>query len=124
MRTTKHFIVMLLCVLLYVPTALAQQVQDKQHDAQTNDTVSQDVMIIIQQEKVRFTAQKAVAEMQLKVFDQSSELIYDSGATPEPELNWPLRNANGKAVKSGRYAYQLSIKEIGPRSATGRPTGS
>jgi hypothetical protein len=113
MRTTKHFIVMLLCVLLYAPTALAQQVQDKQHDAQTNDTVSQDVMIIIQQEKVRFTAQKAVAEMQLKVFDQSSELIYDSGATPEPELNWPLRNANGKAVKSGLYAYQLSIKEAG-----------
>jgi hypothetical protein len=100
-----------------VPTALAQQVQDKQHDAQTNNTISHDVMIVIQQEKVRFTAQKAVAEMQLKVFDQSSELIYDSGATPEPELNWPLRNANGKAVKSGLYAYQLSIKEVGAEAA-------
>src|SRR5689334_10429289 len=40
MRTTKHFIVMLLCALLYVPTALAQQIQDKQHDAQTNNTIS------------------------------------------------------------------------------------
>ena len=81
MLTTRHFIIMILCALLYVPTALAQQVQDKQHDAQTNNTISQDVVVIIQQEKVRFTAQKAVAEMRLKVFDQSSELIYDSGAT-------------------------------------------
>jgi hypothetical protein len=29
MRTTKHCVVILLCALLYVPTALAQRVRDK-----------------------------------------------------------------------------------------------
>jgi hypothetical protein len=117
MNLTKRFIVMLLFALLCAPTSLARQSQDQQRDAQSNNTLSQDVLIIIQQEKVRFTAQKAVAEMRLKVFDQTGEMVYDSGPIAEPELNWPLRDANGQAVKSGMYAYHLSIKEAGVETA-------
>jgi hypothetical protein len=114
---TKRLLVILLCALFCAPTALAEQSQDQQREAQANKTIAQDVMIIIQQEKVRFTAQKAVQEMQLKIFDQSGELIYDSGSITEPELNWPLQDANGRAVKSGMYAYQLSIKEAGAETS-------
>ena len=119
MRVIKRFIVpqMLLCALLCAPTSLAQQSQDQQHDPQSNNTFSQDVLIIIQREKVRFTSRSAVAEMQLKVFDQTGEMVYDSGVIAEPELDWPLRNANGEAVKSGLYAYTLSIKETGAEKA-------
>jgi hypothetical protein len=74
-------------------------------------------MIIIQQEKVRFTAQKAVSEMQLQIFDQTGEMVYDSGAVTEQEINWALQTASGEAIKSGLYAYTLSIKEAGAESA-------
>ncbi len=117
MNLSKRFTVILLCALLCAPASLARQIQDQQRDPQASNTLSQDVLIIIQQEKVRFTSQKAVAEMQLKVFDQTGEMVYDSGAIAETELNWPLQDANGQAVKSGMYAYQLSIKEAGAEKA-------
>ncbi|HKX29957.1 MAG TPA: hypothetical protein VJ302_19865 [Blastocatellia bacterium] len=78
--------------------------------------LAQDVLIIIQQEKVRFTAQQAVQELQLQIFDQTGQLIYDSGAVAGPELTWNLQQGNGEVVKSGLYAYRLSLKENGPES--------
>jgi hypothetical protein len=106
---------MLLCISLCAPLAQAQFA--KQQEAQATNTVAQDVLIIIQQEKVRFTAQKAVAEMQLQIFDQAGQLVYDSGAVTEAELTWALRPADGEAVKSGLYAYTLSVKEAGAEAA-------
>lgn len=91
----------------------AQPAPDKRQNAQTPNTNAQDVLIIIQQEQVRFTARKAVEEMRLQVFDQAGQLVYDSGPSTGSELTWILRQANGEAVKSGLYAYTLSIKEIG-----------
>jgi hypothetical protein len=107
----------MLCFLLCAPVAAAQQAQDNNTQAKPNNTLSQDVTIIIQQEKVRFTAQKAVVEMQLQVFDQAGEMVYDSGAITEQEINWALQNASGEAIKSGLYAYTLSIKEEGAETA-------
>src|SRR5262252_1363010 len=105
MRTTKHFITMLFCLLLCAPLALARQAQDKQSETQSANPISQDVTIIIQQEKVRFTAQKAVQEMRLQILDQSGAVVYDSGSVAEPALDWPLQDASGVQVKSGLYAY-------------------
>ncbi|MDQ3011392.1 MAG: hypothetical protein M3X11_11895 [Acidobacteriota bacterium] len=107
MRSVKQLLAMLICVLLCLP---AMQAQDAQ---QPSAKASSDVTIIIQQEQVRFAAQRAVAEMRLQIFDHAGELVYDSGSVTEPELNWPLQNGNGEALRSGLYAYALSIKEIG-----------
>jgi len=113
MKTTKHVIAMLLCISLCIPLTYAQPSPDKRQEAQTTNTIAQDVLIIIQQEQVRFTAQRAVEEMRLQIFDQAGQLIYDSGAVAGPELTWVLRQADGEAVKSGLYAYTLSFKEAG-----------
>jgi hypothetical protein len=61
MQTTKRFIVLLLCLLLPAPLLRAQPLQGKQHDTQTRNTSAQDVLIVIQQDQVRFSAQRAVA---------------------------------------------------------------
>jgi hypothetical protein len=124
MITIRRFIAMWLCLLLCLPVAQAQQAQknrSRSSSAQEAGTSSaQDVTIIIQQENVRFTAQKAVQEMRLQVYDQTGELVFDSGKIAEPELNWLLRNGNGDAIKSGLYAYTLSIREAGAESAKER----
>jgi len=114
MSTTKRFMIMLLCACSVANRTGAAGAGQSAH------TLSQQVMIIIQQEKVRFTAQKAVQEMQLQIFNQSGETVYDSGVISEPEINWPLQNAGGEAIKSGLYAYTLSIKkpERKPTTAT------
>jgi len=113
MRTTRRFLAIFICALLCVPAASAQEAQ---RDAQST-TISQEVLIIIQPQQVRFTVQKAVQEVRLQVFDQTGKLVYDSGAVTEPELNWPLQTGNGEAAKSGLYAYTLSIKEAGAETA-------
>src|SRR5262249_36960182 len=69
---------------------------------------------------VRFTAQRAIEEMRLQIFDQSGEMVYDSGPIAGPELDWSLQNANSETVKSGLYAYTLSIKETGTEKARER----
>src|SRR5574341_1056709 len=117
MKTLKHFIAMLLCISLCAPLTLAHPVPDKQQDAQTTKPITQDVLIIIQQEQVRFTAQKPIAEMQLQILDQTGQVVYDSGVVTGPELTWVLRQADGEAVKSGLYAYSLSVKEMGAETA-------
>src|SRR5262245_42133255 len=113
MKTIKHVIVMLLSVSLCMPLANAQPASDKRQDAQTTNKIAKDVLIIIQQEQVRFTAQKAVEEMRLQIFDHAGQLVYDSGAVSGTELTWVLRQVGGEAVKSGLYAYTLSVKDAG-----------
>ncbi|MGH9832341.1 MAG: hypothetical protein ACREBD_10420 [Blastocatellia bacterium] len=114
MDFTKRLIAILLCALLSAPALLAQ---DKKAESQTNNTIAQDVTIIIQQQQVRFTARSAVEQMQLQVFNQSGELAFDSGLVTAYEINWPFQYANGEAIKSGLYAYTLSIKEAGAETA-------
>ena len=108
MQTIKRYITALLIALLISPVVPAQTPQDGKQ---------QDVTIIIQQEKVRFAAQKAVAEMRLQIFDQTGQLVYDSGPLAEGELSWALQDGNGGALKSGLYAYTLSVKEAGAENA-------
>src|SRR5262245_44743286 len=86
MKTIKHVIVMLLSLSLCMPLTQAQPAPDERQEAQTTNRTAQDVLIIIQQEQVRFTAQRAVEEMRLQIFDQSGQLVYDSGAVTEPEF--------------------------------------
>ncbi|HMV86205.1 MAG TPA: hypothetical protein PLD20_25410 [Blastocatellia bacterium] len=114
MKTIKHLIALLLCFSLCAPLTQAQSMPQ---DAQAAKSITQDVLIIIQPEQVRFTAQKAVAELRLQIFDQTGQTVYDSGATADAELVWALRQANGEAVKSGLYAYTLTIKEAGADEA-------
>ena len=109
MRSAKHLLAIFTCLLLCLPVTQAQ-------DAQSAKTAS-DVTIIIQREQVRFAAQRAVEEMRLQVFDQTGDLIYDSGPVIEPEINWPLQNGNGQSLKSGLYAYTLFLKETGQDAA-------
>src|SRR5215470_7739673 len=118
MYFTKRLITSLLCVLLCVSTALAQD--GKAAPAQAGQNVAQDVMIIIQRQQVRFTAQRSFEGMRLQIFDQSGEMVYDSGSIAGPEVDWSLQNANGETVKSGLYAYTLSIKETGTEKARER----
>ncbi|MGH9936592.1 MAG: hypothetical protein ACREAM_10125, partial [Blastocatellia bacterium] len=117
MLNFKRLLVIALCVLLYGPAALAQE---RQREAPAGGAVSQDVIIIIQQQQVRFTAQKPIQEMQLQIFDPAGELTYDSGVITGLELNWSLRKADGEAIRSGLYAYTLSIKETGAEKAHAR----
>src|SRR4029450_12117572 len=117
MKSRKYIIAILLCASLCAPLTLAQPAPDKQQDAQAVNSIAQDVLIIIQQEQVRFTSQKAIAEMQLQILDQAGQLVYDSRAVTGPELTWVLRQADGEAVKSGLYAYTLSVKEAGAEAA-------
>ena len=109
MKTFNQFLTLALCCLLCVPATLAQ--------SQTKTTNSQDVTIIIQQEQVRFTSQKPIQMMQLQIANQSGEQVYDSGPMTVAEINWTLQTANGEAIKSGLYAYTLSIHESGAATA-------
>jgi hypothetical protein len=115
MDITKRLIAILLCALLCAPAAPAQ---DSKAPSQANNPTAQDgVAIIIQQEQVRFTTQKAVQMMQLQVFNPSGETIFDSGPVSAGEINWAFQNANGEEFKSGVYAYTLSIHESGAAEA-------
>src|SRR5262252_1236641 len=117
MSSLKNFIAMSLCIALCAPLTLAQSGADKRQESQAINTIAKDVVIIIQQEQVRFIGRTANAEMQLQIFDQAGQLVYDSGAVAGPELTWVLRQANGETVKSGLYGYMLSVKEAGAETA-------
>lgn len=114
MWSIKQFLVMALCALLCVPSVLAQ---DPQPVAKGSTGAAQDMTIIIQQQQVRFIAQKAGEEMRLQVFDQSGELVFDSGTVAATEVTWPLQAANGEMLKSGLYAYTLSMQEASSAEA-------
>jgi hypothetical protein len=103
----------LLAMCLYISLcASALQAQNAPSQEPTSNAAS-DVTIIIQQRQVRFIARAGAPEMRLQVSDQSGEVIYDSGPVAAPEINWSLQNGNGESLKSGLYAYALSIKESG-----------
>ncbi len=110
MRSAKQFLAIFLCLLMCLPSVSAQ-------DPQSAATISREVTIIIERQQVRFTAQKAVEEMRLQVFDQAGELVFDSGPGVQPEIVWALRNGSSEMIKSGLYAYRLSIKEAGAAEA-------
>lgn len=110
MSISKRFTVALLIALL---TAFEARAQNPASDNQAAQTSAQDVRIIIQSRQALFTALKAVEEMRLQVFNQSGEMVFDSGPVAAGELNWPFQNASGEAIKSGMYAYALSIKMVG-----------
>ncbi len=114
MYFTKRLIAILLCALLCAPASLAQ---DRKVVSRANTAIAQDVTIIIQQEQVRFTTQKDIQMMQLQVFNPSGEAIFDSGPVSAGEINWLFQNANGEELKSGLYAYTLSIHESGAAEA-------
>ena len=105
MKVLRRCAALLLSITLYTLLAQAQ-------------SVARDVLIVIQREQVRCTAQTTGAEMQLQIFDQAGQLVYDSGPVNGPELIWVLQHANGEPVKSGLYAYSLSIKN--PEAETPR----
>jgi hypothetical protein len=66
--------------------------------------------VLIGEHKVKFTPLGQYQELRLEVHNSASELIYDSGAVAEADLNWDLRNSNGQSLAPGLYAYTLSIK--------------
>ena len=74
-------------------------------------SVSRDVTIIIQQQRLCFTALASVQEVQLEVFNLAGETVYDSGPVMGQELSWALQNTSGEAVPGGLYAYTMRIKE-------------
>jgi stearoyl-CoA desaturase (delta-9 desaturase) len=117
MFLTKRLITISLCALLCALAALAQ---DRKAESKTNNTIAQDVTIIIQQQQVRFVAQKAIDEMRLQVFNQAGEAVFDSGPVTVNEINWPFKSIYDETIKSGLYAYTLSIKEMGSAKARER----
>lgn len=117
MKSIKQVFVLLLCFALCAPLTQAYPASVSQQESPGAKSAQQDVTILIEQEQVRFTSAKAVAEMQLQVFDQTGQPVFDSGAATQQELAWAFRQANGEAVKSGLYSYTLTIKEAGAESA-------
>jgi len=86
--------------------AQAQQAQDNQAN-NTFITAGDDYHST---RKSASRRKKPSRRCQLQIFNQSGETVYDSGVISEPRINWPLPNAGGEAIKSGLYAYTLSIK--------------
>ncbi|MBL8206840.1 MAG: hypothetical protein JNM09_21585, partial [Blastocatellia bacterium] len=90
MKTLHSFTTLLFCFFLTVALAFAQS-----------------------QEYLRFTSSKPVQMMQLQVFNQTGEQVYDSGPMTVAEINWPLQAASCEMLKSGLYAYALTMQEAG-----------
>lgn len=112
MRSAKTVLTLLLCLLLTVPGVSAQ---DKQSHKPTTE-----IAIVVEQDAVRFVAQKPFAEMRLQVFDKTGDLVFDSGAVTEAELIWAMETGNGAPLKSGLYRYQLLLKEPGTETVHAR----
>ena len=112
MNSSKQFLAILVCMLLCLPPVSAQ-------DPRSTAKVGQDLTVIIERQQVRFTAQRDIEQMQLQVFNQSGELIFDGPVTVN-QLIWPFQNVYGETIKSGLYAYALSVKEIGITEARAR----
>lgn len=66
--------------------------------------------VVIGEHKIKFTPSGQSQELRLEVHNNVGELIYDSGALAEADLNWNLQTGNGRPLVPGLYAYTLSIK--------------
>jgi hypothetical protein len=99
----------LVCALALTPVAQAQS------PTPTQTSGKQDVTIVIQQQQVRFTTPQPVEQMHLLVTDPAGEVVFDSGAASVLEINWQLQYANGTPLKSGLYAYTLTLKAAGEK---------
>ena len=117
MRTGKTSATFLLCLLLFFAAIYAQGMAQ---DSQARAAATTDVTIIIEQEKVLLTARQAVEYLQLQILDPTGEVIFDSGPVHGNEIAWPFQNGAGEAVKSGLYAYRLTVKEAGKETAQTR----
>ena len=89
-------------------------------DSPSRPGASADVTIIMEQEQVRLTARTPVEYLQWQILDQAGEVLFDSGPVSGRELAWPFQNGAGDAVKSGLYAYRLTVKESGKETAQTR----
>src|SRR5262245_40829066 len=114
MRTGKTSATFLLCLLLFFASIPAHGAPQ---DTPSRAAVTTDVTIIIEKEKVLLTARQAVEYLQLQIQDSTGEVIFDSGPIQGNEVAWPFQNGAGEAVKSGLYAYRLTVKEAGKESA-------
>jgi hypothetical protein len=118
MNSTKQILVILVCLLLFAPLAVAQEPQSASISRETLPRDSREVTIIIQQHQLRFAAPASAQELRLEVFNQAGEMVYDSGLMSGAELSWTLRNLSGEAVPSGLYAYTLTVKEMNSETPT------
>ncbi|MGH9847166.1 MAG: hypothetical protein ACREEM_51375 [Blastocatellia bacterium] len=117
MYTAKTSATLILCLLLFFASIPAHGMPQ---DTQSRAAVTTDVTIIIEKEKVRLTARQAVEYLQLQILDAAGEVVFDSGPIQGNEIAWPFQNGAGEAVKSGLYAYRLTVKEAGKESAQTR----
>ena len=114
MRTDKTSATLILCLLLFFAVIPAHGMPQ---DSQARAAETTDVTIIIENEKVRLTARQAVEYLQLQILDATGEVVFDSGPVQGNEIAWPFQNGAGEAVKSGLYAYRLTVKEAGKETA-------
>ena len=108
MPILKQFLSIAACTLLTASFALAIT---PQQESEQVPAYSKPITITTEQQNVRFVAPSAAQEVRLEVFNQTGELIYDSGPVSGYQLSWDMHSASGDAVPSGFYAYRLSIKE-------------
>jgi hypothetical protein len=109
----KQFTITLLTALFAGAVAQAQNPAPQPAAGKIAKPAVEDVQIIIQSQQVRIATRSSIDHMQLQIFDQTGEAIFDSGLWTANEITWPLQLASGAPVKSGLYAYTLSIKEAG-----------
>lgn len=115
MKRNESRLTLLARLTLVLALTLAPVVQAQSPTQQP--IAKQDVTIVIQQQQVRFTTPQPVDQMHLLVTDQAGEVVFDSGAASVLEINWQLQYANGTPLKSGLYAYTLTLKDAGDKEA-------
>src|SRR4030095_15157628 len=98
MNSSKQILVILVCLFLYAPLAVAQEPQTSSISRDTVSPDSREVTVIIQQQQLRFAAPASAQEVRLEVFNQAGEMVYDSGLVSGAELSWTLRNTSREAV--------------------------
>src|SRR5262249_29053568 len=115
---SKRFTVTFIFALLAGIVAQAQNLTSPARGGQIAQPAVEDVQIIIQSQQMRISARSSVAEMQLQVFDQKGQIVYDSGLVSGSELTWTLRNASDESIPSGLYAYSLTVKDANAETPT------
>src|SRR5215469_12448733 len=89
----KKATITLLTVLFAGAVAQAQNPGSQTPAGQIARPAVEDVQIIIQSQQVRIATRSSIDHMQLKVSDQTGNLIFDSGLWTANEVTWPLQMA-------------------------------